>query len=51
MIMLEKEKTPDLPGSFLFAVADFYLLAVLSRNGRLVAVVDVTVMSPRAVMV
>src|SRR5260370_6400090 len=34
-----------------FSTASPYRLAVLSRNGRLVAVVDVMVMSPRAVIV
>ena len=42
------QKKPGITRGFLIRL---YLLAVLSRKGRLVAVVDVTVMSPLAVMV
>ena len=45
-------KKPRRAGVFCFAVVSLrYLLAVLSRNGLLIAVVDVIVMSPLAVTV
>ena len=48
------QKTPANPGVYLillYLLGVLYRFAVLSRKGRLVAVVDVTVMSPLAVMV
>lgn len=46
-----RKKTPAISRGFSMQVryvSGFYRLAVLSRNGRLTAVVDVTVMSPLA---
>lgn len=46
-----KKKTAAFAGVFFSVLKTVYLFAVLSRNGRLIAVVDVMVMSPRALIV